>query len=58
MYWKPLAISMPSEGSVGGSPSPRKDSVASSEMAFATCTVPTTISGGRQFGSRCRTTTR
>ena len=37
-----------------GTPRPRNDSVASSAMARATCTVATTISGGRQFGSRWR----
>src|SRR5215207_2848585 len=58
MYWKPLAISMPSDGSVGGRPSPKNDSVASSEMAFATCSVATTISGGSEFGSRWRKTMR
>ena len=54
MNSKPLAISSPSEGSVTGTPTPRKDSVASSAMACATCTVATTISGGRQLGSRWR----
>ena len=58
MYWKPLAISMPSEGSVTGRPRPRNDSVASSAIELATCTVATTISGGRQFGRMCRNTTR
>lgn len=36
---------------------PRKDSVASSEIAEATCTVATTISGGSEFGKMCRVTT-
>ena len=58
MYWKPLAISMPSEGSVGGRPRPRNDSVASSAIELAICTVATTISGGRQFGRMWRKTTR
>ena len=58
MYSKPLAISRPSDGSVTGTPRPRKDSVASSAMARATCTVATTISGGRQLGSRWRNTMR
>ena len=44
-------------GSVTGRPRPRKLSVASSEIALAICTVATTISGGRQFGSRWRSTT-
>ena len=35
-----------------GSPMPRKLKVASAEMAFATCNVAITMSGGRQFGSR------
>ena len=34
----------------GGSPSPRKLRVTSSEMACAVCNVPTTISGAKQFG--------
>ena len=37
---------MPSDGCVSGRPSPRNDSVASSAIEFATCTVATTISGG------------
>jgi hypothetical protein len=32
--------------------------VDSSAIALATCTVATTMSGGRQFGSRCLNTTR
>jgi hypothetical protein len=32
--------------------------VASSAIELAICTVATTISGGMQFGSRCRNTTR
>ena len=39
MYSKPLEISRPSEGSVSGRPTPRNDSVASSAMACAICTV-------------------
>ena len=58
MYWKPLAISMPSDGSDTGSPRPRKDRVASSAIELATCTVATTISGGRQLGNTCRNATR
>ena len=58
MYWNPLAMSMPSEGSVGGRPRPRKDKVASSEMEFAICTVATTMSGGSEFGSKWRKTMR
>ena len=41
-----------------GTPSPRNDSVASSAMADAICSVATTTSGGRQLGSRCRNTMR
>ena len=43
---------------MAGSPRPRNDSVASSAMACATWTVPTTISGGSAFGSRCLSTMR
>ena len=51
-------MSSPSEGSVIGRPRPRKDRVASSAIAAATCTVATTISGGRQLGSIWRNTIR
>ncbi len=35
-------------------PSPRNDSVASSAIELATCTVATTISGGMQLGRMWR----
>ena len=40
----------PSDGSVIGRPRPRKLNVASREMAWAVCSVPTTMSGAIQFG--------
>ena len=49
---------MPSEGSDTGSPSPRKDKVASSAIELAICTVATTISGGMQLGNTWRNATR
>src|SRR5690348_9948107 len=54
MYWNPLEISMPREGSVTGTPTPRNDSTASREMACARSMVTMTISGGRQFGKMWR----
>ena len=47
---KPLAMSNPREGSVTGTPTPRKLSVASSAMAEAIWIVATTSTGPRQFG--------
>ena len=50
MYSKPVKINRPKDGFVIGTPIPRNESVASSKMACATWTVPTTISGGRTLG--------
>src|SRR3546814_15140461 len=49
---------MPSDGSVTGTPTPRKDSVASSAMACARSMVAITISGGMQLGKTWRHKTR
>ena len=49
---------MPSEGWVTGTPTPRKDSVASSAMARASVMVAITISDGMQLGSMWRNTMR
>ena len=51
-----MLIIVPSDGEVGGTPTPRNDSVASSEIEFATCTVATTISGSRTTSSHSRGT--
>jgi hypothetical protein len=52
IYSYPLEINSPNEGSVIGKPTPRNERVASNVIANATLTVATTISGGRQFGSK------
>jgi len=41
---------MTKHDSVCGSPSRKNLKVASKEMAWAVCNVPTTMSGGIQFG--------
>ena len=55
---KPFEMRSPSDGEVIGMPSPRNESVASSAIAWATCTVATTMSGGRQLGRMWRNSTR
>ena len=50
---KPFEISDPSEGSVIGTPTPKKLSVASMEIEWAVCKVANTISGEILFGKRC-----
>src|SRR6218665_1526172 len=50
----PVRISVPSEGEVGGAPTPRKDSVASVMIAVATCMVASTSTGPMTLGSTCR----
>src|SRR6218665_77136 len=50
----PVRISVPSEGEVGGAPTPRKDSVASVMIAVATCIVASTSPGPMTLGSTCR----
>ena len=45
---------MPSDGEVGGAPTPRKDSVASVMMAVATWIVASTSTGPSTLGSTCR----
>src|SRR5690606_13293786 len=54
----PMRISVPSEGWVGGTPTPRKDSVASSMMASARPMVPMTSTGPRTLGRMWRTRMR
>ena len=49
---------MPSDGWVTGTPTPRKESVASSAMARASVMVAITISDGMQLGSMWRNTMR
>src|SRR5882672_3950144 len=49
----PTRISVPSEGRVGGRPTPRKESVASVMMAVAIWMVPITSTGPITFGSTC-----
>ena len=50
----PMRISVPSDGEVGGTPTPRKDKVASIRMAVATCKVASTITGPSTLGSTWR----
>src|SRR5262249_25746333 len=50
----PMRISVPSEGSVGGRPTPRKDRVASVRMASARLMVAMTSTGLMTLGSTCR----
>ncbi len=50
----PLLIIVPSEGEVGGTPTPRKDSVASVMMACATLIVAMTSTGPSTLGSTWR----
>ena len=49
----PTRISVPSDGEVGGTPTPRKDSVASVMMAVATWMVASTSTGPITLGSTC-----
>src|SRR6266850_4021478 len=49
----PTRIRVPSEGRVGGRPTPRKESVASVMMAVAIWMVPITSTGPMTFGSTC-----
>src|SRR5256886_33250 len=49
----PTRISVPSEGRVGGRPTPRKESVASVMMAVAIWMVAITSTGPMTFGSTC-----
>ena len=49
---------MPSDGCVGGTPTPRKDSVASMMIAEATWIVASTSTGPITLGSTCRTMMR
>src|SRR5690606_8259474 len=58
VYWLRLAISSPRDGSVRGTPRPRRLSVASSAIARALCMVPMTMMGGRQLGNRWRSMRR
>ena len=53
IYSKPFPIRRPKEGSVIGRPKPKKLSVASKEIAWAVCKVPTTINGAIQLGNIC-----
>ena len=48
-----MRISVPSDGWVGGMPTPRKDSVASSMMASARLMVAMTSTGPVTFGRTC-----
>src|SRR5438105_8538305 len=50
----PTRISVPSDGRVGGTPTPRNDSVASVMIAVAMLIVASTNTGPSTFGSRCR----
>jgi hypothetical protein len=50
----PTRISVPSDGDVGGTPTPRNDSVASVMMAVATWMVASTSTGPSTLGSTCR----
>ena len=50
----PMRISVPSDGSVGGTPTPRNDSVASVRIAVAMLIVASTSTGPSTLGSRCR----
>ena len=49
----PMRIKVPSDGEVGGTPTPRKDSVASVRMAAATWIVASTSTGPMTLGSTC-----
>jgi hypothetical protein len=46
-----MRIRVPSDGDVGGAPTPRKDSVASVMMAVATWIVASTSTGPSTLGS-------
>src|SRR6185312_14876982 len=50
----PMRISVPSDGCVGGTPTPRNDSVASVMIAVAMWIVAMTSTGPRTFGSTWR----
>ena len=50
----PIRISVPSDGCVGGTPTPRKDSVASVRIAVAILIVASTSTGPSTLGSRWR----
>ncbi len=49
-----MRISVPSDGEVGGTPTPRNDSVASVRMAAATWIVASTSTGPSTLGSTWR----
>ena len=49
----PMRISVPSDGCVGGTPTPRNDSVASVRIAVATWIVASTSTGPMTLGSTC-----
>ena len=49
----PMRMRVPSEGWVGGTPTPRKESVASARMASARFSVPMTSTGPSTLGSTC-----
>ena len=51
----PLAMTLPHEGTYGGTPTPRKPRIDSASTAYAKMNVPWTRSGARQFGRMCRT---
>src|ERR1041384_5513870 len=50
-----MRISVPSDGSVGGTPTPRKERVASVMMATAMLMVAMTSTGPKTFGSTWKT---
>src|SRR5439155_1052986 len=50
----PTRIIVPRDGDVGGTPTPRKDSVASRTMAVATWIVARTTTGHITLGRTCR----
>ena len=52
---KPFEINDPKDGSVIGTPTPRKLSVASMEIECAVCSVAKTIRGEILLGKRCFT---
>src|SRR5262245_53624323 len=49
----PIRINVPSDGSVGGTPTPRNESVASVRIAVAMLIVASTSTGPSTLGRRC-----
>src|SRR4029453_9477697 len=57
MTFFPLAMTLPHEGTYGGTPTPRKPKMAPARPGHPKMNVPWTRRGARQFGRICRNAT-